>query len=168
MPKLILFLFFPVLLLFSCKSEPDPDYYTGYRPVLLSRESLETSVTFHSPEKIISPAKIYYKDNFIFISERFKGIHVINNADPSHPVNTGYISVPGCVDMAIRGNILYADNAVDLVAVDLSSVGSSSLKITKRIKEVFPELSTPDGKALPEKYRKGNRPANTVLVAWKQ
>ncbi len=166
MSRLLFPFFFLLLLLYSCRREPRD--YTKFTPVLLKRESLESSVTFHAPEKITEPAKIYYKDNFIFISERFKGVHVIDNTDPKNPVNTGYISVPGCIDMAIHGNTLYADNAVDLVAVDLNSVGSSSLKVTKRIKEVFPELNPPDGKELPEKYAKENRPENTVLVAWKQ
>ncbi len=155
-----------VPMLASCLKAKPP--VTDYYPVLMSRESLEKSIAFHSPEAISQPAKIYYKDNFIFISERFKGVHLIDNTDPKNPINRGYISVPGCLDMAIKGNVMYVDNAVDLVAVDLSAIGTSNFKVLKRIKSIFPELAPPDGKALPDKYLSNNRPANTVLVAWEK
>ncbi|MBC8053635.1 MAG: hypothetical protein H7Y13_11280 [Sphingobacteriaceae bacterium] len=154
------------LLSVACIREPERPLYTEYRPVLLSRESLEKSITLQSPAKIKSPAKIYFKDNFIFISEQFKGVHIIDNADPKNPVNKGYIGVPGCVDMAIKDDVLYVDNATDLVAVDLSSLSSNQISVSKRIKNAFPELSTPDGRMVPDKYSLESRPKNTVLVEW--
>jgi hypothetical protein len=144
----------------------EPPTYTEYRPVLLSRESLEKSIVFHEAEKIKSPGKIYFKDNYIFISEQFKGVHIIDNKDPKNPVNKGYINVPGCVDMAIKDDILYVDNATDLVAVNLATLSQSAVTISKRVRDAFPELTAPDGRSLPAKYRVENRPANTVLVGW--
>lgn len=158
-----------ILVIFNSCKKPQASEYTEYRPVLLDRKSLESSVAFHPPVEIASPAKISFKDNYIFISERFKGIHIINNSNPAHPVNEGYISIPGCIDMAISGNTLYADNAVDLIALDLRSLTTeSSVRITKRIENAFPEIPTPDGKPLPDKYRVENRPVNTVLIEWKK
>lgn len=154
------------IFLTSCIWRSEPPEYTEYRPVLLQRESLEKSISFHSPEAIKSPAKIYFKDNYIFVSERFKGVHIIDNSDPKNPVNKGYINVPGCVDMAIKQNALYVDNATDLVVIDLSTLSLAQVKVNKRVRDVFPELSTPDGKALPDKYRVENRPENTVLIGW--
>jgi hypothetical protein len=127
---------------------------------------LEKSVVFHAPEAIQSPAKIYFKDQFILISEQLKGVHIIDNSDPKNPVNKGYLSVPGCVDMAIKDHVLYVDNATDLVAVDLNSLSQTQVKITKRVREVFPELQTPDNLPLQVKYQQHNRPSNSVLVGW--
>ena len=65
--------------------------------------------------------------------------------------------------MAVKGQTLYADNAVDLVAIDLSDI--NNITVTKRIKNVFPELSTPDGSYY-WKYSSKNRPENTIIVGW--
>lgn len=66
--------------------------------------------------------------------------------------------------MAMKGNILYADNAVDLVAVDLSS--PVNIMVTKRIKNVFPELTPPGYNWIPWNYTAENRPENTIVVEW--
>jgi len=144
----------------------EPVHYTDYKPILLSRESLERSVTLQSSREIKSPAKIYYKDNYIFISENYKGVHIIDNQDSANPKNVSFIAVPGCVDMAIKGNALYVDNATDLVVIDLENIKTSGIKVTKRIVDAFPEMSPPDGYQIPDKYSAGNRPANTVVVEW--
>jgi len=136
--------------------------------VLISRESLERSITFRPPETIANPAKIITKDNFILILERFKGVHVIDNSNIQNPVKKGYIAIPGCSDITIKDNILYADNAVDLVAIDLSNITSNNVAVVKRIENNFDEISPPDGHVLPEKYEVKNRPANTVLIAWEK
>lgn len=154
-------------LLGSCDLDrSEPMFFSLYKPVIMARESLERSILFHTPENIVSPAKIYYKDNFIYISERYKGVHLINNADPKNPINKGYISVPGCLDMAIKDNTLYVDNAVDLVAIDISNISDSKIIVKKRIKATFPELVPPDGFDIPLKYQSKNRPKNTIIVSW--
>ncbi|WP_207421774.1 hypothetical protein [Desertivirga brevis] len=156
-----------IILLFASMGVPtDPVQYTDYRPILLSRESLERSIILQGSREIKSPAKIYYKDKYIFISENFKGVHVIDNQDPTSPKNISFISVPGCVDMAIKGNALYVDNATDLAVIDLEHLKTSGIKVTKRVSDAFPEVAPPDGYQIPDKYSKSNRPANTVIVEW--
>jgi hypothetical protein len=152
----------------SCDPRHYEPLYTTYTPIIIARESLERSIVFHSPEGIKDPAKIYYKDNFIFISERFKGIHVIDNKDPKNPVNKGYISVLGCLDMAIKNNTLYVDNAVDLVAIDIADISTSKISVKKRIINTFPELRPPDGHSIPSKYYTENRPKNSIIVGWEE
>lgn len=153
-----------LILLLGCGREQI--VLSAYKPVLIQRESLERSINWMPASPIKSPAKIYYKDNYILISERYKGVHVVNNQDPSKPVQTGYISVPGCVDMAMKDNTLYVDNAVDLVAIDISGIASGQIIIKKRIKEALPELIPPDGLTLPERYNSLNRPKNTLIINW--
>jgi hypothetical protein len=132
----------------------------------MERASLEKSIKWQPPEEIKSPGKIYYKDKYIMISERYKGVHIIDNTDPKNPVIKGHISVPGCVDMAMKENTLYVDNAVDLVAIDVSKIHLGQIEVKKRIKETFPELLPPDGMFIPNLYRKENRPPNSVIVNW--
>ena len=65
-----------------------------------------------------------------------RGIHVINNANPSQPVNVAFIDIPGNMDMAVKGNILYADLYTDLVAIDITD--PLNVKVKKVIEGVFP------------------------------
>ena len=134
--------------------------YSGYSPVFMSREVLENSVSYiPGAREMIRTGKIYYRSPYIFVNERYKGVHVINNSNPAHPVNEGFVLAPGCIDMALKGHILYLDNAVDLVSFDLNSK-----QVTKRIRDVFPEPLPPDDMGFIRTY---NRPKDYILVEWK-
>ena len=41
--------------------------------------------------------------NLIFVSERYRGIHVIDNSDPESPQDIAFIRVPGNIDIAMKG-----------------------------------------------------------------
>jgi hypothetical protein len=138
---------------------------SAYEPVLMPKEQLKSSITFKESQPLEEPGKMYLLDKYIFVNEKYKGVHVIDNADPANPVNIGFIKVPGCLDMAAKGATLYVDNATDLVAIDLNDVKNPHE--ASREADVFPEIeSTPDGGYLPSKYAKENRPAGSVIVDW--
>jgi hypothetical protein len=131
-----------------------------YKPVMMKRADLEKSVIYKPGERALTnPGKIYAKPPYIFINERYKGIHVVNNADPKRPVKEAFIVAPGCIDMAVKGDILYLDNSVDLVAFDLSS-----RRVTQRLRNVFPEPPAPDNMH----YYYGNREEDMIIVEWKK
>ncbi len=153
-----------IVILFSSYHIVDEQEYT-YTPVLMTREVLESSIDLLPARELKQPGKIYLKDNYIFINEKYKGIHIINNQDPENPVNTGFIRVPGCIDMAVKGQTLYADNAVDLVAIDLSEI--NNITVSSRIKNVFPEIISPDNNYY-YPYITDNRPENTIIVGWEK
>jgi hypothetical protein len=71
-----------------------------------------------------------------------KGIHVIDNSDPANPQMVCFYEIMGNVDMAIRGNILFADSYIDLVAIDITNI-DKPVEIN-RIENVFPEV-VPEG-----------------------
>ena len=132
-----------------------------YMPVFMSRDNLEKSVTYISGTRdMIQTGKVYYRAPYIYVNERYKGVHVINNSDPYNPVKEGFILAPGCIDMAVKGNILYLDNAVDLVSFDLDTK-----QVTKRIRNVLPEPLPPDDFFSYYDYR--SRPQGYILVEWK-
>lgn len=105
----------------------------GYKPVYA--ESFQQEVLFLAPRTIASPGKIYVFGNYLFVNEMLEGVHVINNTDPSNPINIAYIQIPGNVDIAVRENVLYADNYTDLVAIDMSDVNNP--KVCDRETNVF-------------------------------
>ena len=155
--------FFLLLMTASFMGTADEPPYnrTVYTPLFMSRETLEKSVMYIAgAREMIQTGKIYYRSPYIYINERYKGVHVINNTDPAHPVNEGFVLAPGCIDMAVKGNILYIDNAVDLVSFDLNSK-----QVTQRIRNVFPEPVPPDEFSA---YLNYNRPKDYVIVEWKK
>ena len=92
-------------------------------------------------------------------------VHVIDNADPRNPKVDYFINIPGCMDMAIKDDVMYARSAEDLVAINISDL--SQVQEINRVKETFPELYLyEDYYDVPYRFQKGQRPENTVIVAW--
>ncbi len=110
--------------------------FTANSPVYLSYEDLRSAVKMTASRELNNPGKIYFKDQYIFINEKMKGVHVYDVSDPKNPQNKGFIEIPGNVDIAIKDNILYADSYVDLVSIDVSSF--SAIKEVGRVQKVFP------------------------------
>ncbi|ODS83301.1 MAG: hypothetical protein ABS46_06855 [Cytophagaceae bacterium SCN 52-12] len=91
------------------------------RPVTLSAAEVRSKVKIQAPADLEQPGKIYIKDQYLFINEIKKGIHIIDNSNPSNPRHVSFISIPGNGDMAVKDHILYADSYMDLVAIDISN-----------------------------------------------
>mgnify|MGYP001186471328 CR=1 FL=1 len=87
-----------VFLFNSCE---DSTYrmYTGYSPVYMSYEDLRKSVRVEQNAELENPGKIYFKDNYIFIVEELKGIHVYDNSNPASPVRKAFVNLPGVVEI---------------------------------------------------------------------
>lgn len=143
------------------------DYYpvSGYIPVLMDRAEMERAVKLESPRPMSDPGKIYYKSPYLFIVEKYKGVHVIDNSNAANPEKIGFIHIDGIRDIAIKNDVMYADNAVDLIAVQLNA-SYTLFTVSKRLKNYFPEMTSPDGRGFPY-YVYKNRPANSIIVAWK-
>ncbi|MGF1587610.1 MAG: LVIVD repeat-containing protein [Bacteroidales bacterium] len=129
---------FILSLLFPGCEDKVYEEYPILNPVYMSYEELRLAVAVEPPEELIKPGKIYLKDNYIFINEYFRGIHIIDNSNPEAPYNAGFINIPGNVDMAVVDNILFADSYIDLVAIDIADI--SDIKVTGRIEEIFPYM----------------------------
>jgi hypothetical protein len=112
--------------------------------------------------EITNPGKIYFKDNYLFVNEVGKGIHVIDNSDPADPKKLCFYEIMGNVDIAIKGNILFADSFIDLVAIDISDV-NNPVEIN-RIENVFPEVMPEGDKWYP--YAMVDK-SEGVIVDWK-
>jgi len=110
--------------------------FTANSPVYMSYDALRSAVKMSAARDLNTPGKIYFKDQYIFINERMKGVHVYDVSDPANPQNKGFIEIPGNVDIAIKDNILYADSYVDLVSIDISSF--AAIKEVGRVKKIFP------------------------------
>ncbi len=74
------------------------------------------------PRDLKNPGKIYLLGQYLFINELKEGIHVIDNSDPANPTKIAFWSIPGNVDIAIRGQYLYADQYIDMLTIDISDM----------------------------------------------
>ena len=129
--------------------------YTYYTPVYKAKTAVKENIKSNLPTQISIPGKIFTMGNYIFLNEVDKGIHVIDNTDPSSPKNIAFIDIPGSMDLAVKGNILYADVYTDLVALDISN--PLNVSATKFIESVFPYRYWGGGLAAD---------SNKVIVDW--
>ena len=158
----LLFYIISALVLTSCMDTYTEEYMANV-PVYMSFDDLRSAVKASPAKELEKPGKIYFKDNYILIVEKFKGIHVIDVSVPAKPTNISFIEIPGCVDIAVRNNILYADSFVDLVALDVSDV--SKIKEVNRLKDIYPYAVPPTD----NQYRIGKvEKEKGVVIAWEQ
>ncbi|MBI9037919.1 MAG: hypothetical protein JEY97_07290 [Bacteroidales bacterium] len=141
MKKTSIFLIIIIAIAISSCKDKYIEIFTANSPIYLSYETLRNSVKQTDAKVLENPGKFYFKDNYIFVVEKMKGIHIINNTDPANPKNLTFIEIPGNVDLAIKGTVLYADSYIDMIAIDISDL--SNIKEIKRIEKILPYTLPP-------------------------
>ncbi len=111
--------------------------YTLARPVYKTSAEVRNAIGNLPAEPVSAPGKMYLYGSYIFLNEKNKGVHIINNQNPAAPVNEAFIAIPGCEDMAVKGNTLYADCYTDLMVIDISNPKAVALK--HFVPDLFPE-----------------------------
>ena len=156
--KKILFSAFCCFLLFSiqsCLKDKLTHTYTIFTPIYETKEAVSLNIKSNPPREIELPGKLFVYGNYIFLNEIDKGVHIIDNTDPGNPVVKAFIDIPGNLDIAVKGNILYADMYQDLVAVDISD--PLKAKLVKDLPGVFSERYYANG------FIADN---NRIIVGW--
>ncbi|MEZ5024184.1 MAG: hypothetical protein R2728_13165 [Chitinophagales bacterium] len=131
----VIFLFACIMV--SCNKEDCNDQYASqfYKPIYTSWQAIKDSIGAEAPREIHSPGKIYAFGSKLFINEVNEGIHVIDNSNPFNPQNIKFIRIPGCVDLAVNNNNLYADNYTDIIVLDISDL--NQIEEIDRVENVF-------------------------------
>lgn len=110
--------------------------YTQLEPIFVKYSDLHTgTVKSEQPRPLKNPGALYYYNDLIFVNEKQEGIHVIDNSDPTLPVNAAFISIPGNMDFAIKDGIIYANSYLDLLSINLLDY-----QLINRTENVFPSL----------------------------
>ena len=110
--------------------------YSFYQPVYKTTAEVKSNIKSNAARQIENPGKLMLLGNYIFLNEIDKGIHVIDNSNPSSPQNIAFIDIPGNMDLAVKGNTLYADLYTDLVTIDISN--PRNIQVKKYNEGVFP------------------------------
>lgn len=113
----------------------ETNYFVYYEPVYATSAEIKAAVKLEAPKQMSQLGRIYYKDGYLFINEAGEGIHIIDNRNPASPIQKSFLNIPGNFDLAIRGNTLYADSYVDLVAFDITDI--NAVKEVNRIERLF-------------------------------
>jgi len=159
------------LLLFTACEEKMTETVT-YRinePVVMDAAEFRNSVKVSRvPHELTGYGKISYYNGFLYMSEPGKGIHIINNQNPSDPQVVGYIELLGNADISVRDNILYADSYIDLVWFDVTD---PSLPVLKgRLKNAFPDVLpvVENTAGIDYKMCQEYQSDNKIIVGWKE
>ena len=126
-----------LLLLPGCFKDKVTKTYTMVFPVYTLKTTFLGSINGSPAQPIGTIGKIDLKDKFIYLNEPEKGIHVIDDSDPTHPKQVAFLNIPGNEDLAIKGNTLYADMYRELVAIDISD--PQHVRVTGMTANVFPD-----------------------------
>ncbi len=127
---------FSVFFLSGCERDDCSYSYTAYEPIFMSYDEFRSvPVELQSPRSLDKVGKIYFYNDYLFVNEINKGIHLIDNSNPSLPIQVGFLNIIGNVDIAIAGNTLYADSYTDLLVININTVTSPQL--IERIENTF-------------------------------
>ena len=142
---LLLTLIFSVSFLSSCVDNcTNETGYTLYTPVYQTTQEVRDAFGYVEPREINEPGRLYFKDGFMYINEAGKGIHVVDNTDPSQPKNIGFINIPGNFDLAAKGEYMYVDSYIDLIVLNISD--PENIEMVTRLESVFGDYNIWQGR----------------------
>lgn len=152
-PSRYIFLLF-TLLFFQCdeNNRSDEDdvemvevaYHT---PTYETPSQLSAKINITEAKDYAEAGKIITYGNYIFINRPLEGIHVVDNSNPSAPVNLHFINIPGSLDMSIIDNHLYTDMFSALVVFNIENVSSPEILEDFTVEDVFyydPYITLPE------------------------
>lgn len=136
----LLILSFLTLTLFSCDTNDNGEEgefaeFLVARPITMTKAEFANSVDIVDPTPIEESGKIYAYQDYIFVNDKYKGVHVIDNSTPESPRKISFIKIAGNVDISIKDNFLYADSITDLIVLDISDI--NSIEIVNRLEGVL-------------------------------
>ena len=174
MKKLVFALYAGIIAFSGCNDTvTETVTYMINEPVFMSADEFRNSVKVSTiPVTISNYGKICFYEGYIFISESEKGIHIIDNRNPSKPQSIGFIELLGNADLAIRNGKLYADAFIDLVWFDISNPARPELE--GRLEDVFfkynymplPRIDNEYGYDYSKCYDIMNGGSKGVIVGW--
>lgn len=109
--------------------------YTKATGIYADLDDIRAIPLLGTVQEIVDPGKIFVEEEFLLIGEEKKGIHVLDNSDPSNPTQVGFINIPGNREFYIEGNFLYAETYYDMIKVDISNPEQPTL--VNRVENTF-------------------------------
>lgn len=122
--------------LFSCEDQCEKtSVYYMYQPIFQTVTEVRNSVELTEPRPIKALGKIYFKEGYLYLNEPGEGIHIIDNRQPSSPIQIAFLNIPGNFSLSAKDHVLYANSYMDLVSFDISN--PNNVVEIDRLKDVF-------------------------------
>jgi len=125
--------------------------FIQYDPIYLNYNQIRVDIVTEADRPLENPGNIYVYGDYLLINELREGIHVFDNSDPSNPINLAFIAIPGNVDMAIQNDILYVDNYMDVLSINISDPMNPIL--IDREEDVYDQFYFIPGRGIQVGYR---------------
>ncbi len=111
--------------------EFDVEEVEGYKPIYVA---VDFGVELEAPIPFSNQGKIYHYSHYILIEETGRGFHIIENADNTNPKKIGFFQIPLNTNIAVKGDIVYANSGPHLLALKILEDGSI---VTNKLADVF-------------------------------
>lgn len=109
--------------------------YVELTPVFVDAAAFRAlPIVLEPTDGLRSPGKMYLYGDLLLINELNRGIHLYDNSDRSAPRSLGYLAIDGNTDFVVRDGILYANQYVDLLALDISDL--QNVRLLERTEDV--------------------------------
>lgn len=133
---------------------------------------LSAKIAVTAAKDYAQAGKIITYGQYIFINRPMEGIHVVDNSNPSNPVNMHFISIPGSLDMSIIDNHLYTDMYSALVVFSIEDITAPELLSDFIVEDVFyydPYIHLPETIDESTPYRNYEPIDNTqgIVTSWR-
>ncbi|MEM9141457.1 MAG: hypothetical protein AAGA86_00630 [Bacteroidota bacterium] len=123
----------------SCERDDNDDgnlvEYVVATPLMMDRSEFRNSIDILPPQPIEESGKIYAYKDYIFVNDKYRGVHIIDNSNPTNPQKINFIAIAGNVDISVKGNFLYADSLMDLLVFDISNI--NDIQEVNRLQDVL-------------------------------
>jgi hypothetical protein len=125
-----------ITFIFSCDLVDKRENFTaeGLKPIYANDWK---EITLEPARDIGQLGKIYYHQGWLFVNELYKGIHIIDNTQPENPIRKAFISIPGNVDIAAKGDVIFADNYSDMLSIRIPT--GEQVEVLSRISNLYPK-----------------------------
>lgn len=136
--RLPLFVCLLALSLTGCLEETcqDSRLVRGFDPVITTPAEWRSSEFLcWGPIDYCEASSFYVYEEYLFMMEATKGLHIFDNSDPTNPIPVTFMAVPGGQGISVRNDILYMNQYTDLVAFNL--VDPATPELVGRTLDVF-------------------------------
>jgi len=123
-----IFIVFLSFAISSCDDQKeDLDKISALTPVYGTLNDLKAMVIAQPPRSLNSIGKIYIYNQLLLVNEKYEGIHVFDNSDPTNPRPIKFIQIPGNVDVAVKDQFAYADMGVGMATINIQDISNPIL-----------------------------------------
>ena len=111
------------------------EHRTFVCPIYIDLATMRAQFAVEGVREILLPGRVIISGSKLLVQEKHSGIHVFDNSDPALPVAKSFIKIIGNTTMKAVGDLVYADNFVDLLTLDVS--GETPVLVS-RTADAFP------------------------------